>query len=118
LALCCKHLTGFTRSLNGRERGRGPAALGCFLDCRVNLAQPTVEVGNGVGRNLDPGGKSRVLHLDRRCSQTMLSDMGDDELSINASRIDDRKDGDKHGEGKAPNQRRDAPSPGESRTGL
>src|SRR5258708_7570164 len=72
-----------------------------------------VEVGNGVGRNLDPGGKSRVLHLDRRCSRTMVSYMGGDELSINASRIDDGKAGDEHSEGKAPDQDRHAPSPGE-----
>jgi hypothetical protein len=29
----------------------------------IDLAQPTVEVGNGVSCNLGPGGKSRVLDL-------------------------------------------------------
>jgi hypothetical protein len=57
-----------------------------------------------VGRNSDPGGKSRVLHLERQCSRTTLSYMGGDELSINASRIDDGEAGDEHSEGNAPGQ--------------
>jgi hypothetical protein len=58
-----------------------------------------VEVGNGVGRNLDPGGKSRVMHLDRRCSRTTLSYMGGDDLSIDAGRIDDGKCRQQHSKG-------------------
>jgi hypothetical protein len=81
-------------SLEGRERGGGPAAFGPFLDCRIDLTQPTVEVGNGVGCNLDPRGKSRVLHLDHGGSRTTLSYVGGDELGINAGCIDDGKAGD------------------------
>src|SRR5260370_42378629 len=105
------------RAIDGRECLRGPAALGRFIDCRIDLAQPTVEVGNAVGRNLDSGGKSRVLHLDRRCSPTTLSYIGSDELSINASRINDGKAGDEHSEDKPPDQGRHAPSPGEPSPG-
>jgi hypothetical protein len=93
------------------------AALGGFLDCRIDLAQPTVEVGNGVGYNLEPGGKSGILHLDRRCSRTTPSYVGDDELVINASRIYHGKAGDEHSEGKSPDQGRHAPSPGEPSCG-
>jgi hypothetical protein len=107
------HVTGFACSLDGRECSRGPAALGRFLDRRIDLAEPTIEIGNGVGRNLDPGGKSCVLHLDRRCSLTTLAYRGGDELSINASRIDDGKAGDEHSEGKAPDRGRHTPPPGE-----
>jgi hypothetical protein len=67
--------------------------------------------------NLDPGGKSCFLHLDRRCSRTTLSYMGGDELSINASRIDDGEAGDEHSEGKAPDRSRQAPSLGEPTCG-
>jgi hypothetical protein len=70
-----------------------------------------------VGRNLDPGGKSRVLHFERRSSRTTLSYMCGDELSINASRIDDCEAGDEHSEGKAPGRSRQAPSPGEPTCG-
>jgi hypothetical protein len=71
-----------------------------------------------VGRNLDPDGKSRVLHLDRRRSRTTLSYMGGDELSINGSCIDNGEAGDERSEGKAPDRGRDAPSPGEPACGF
>ncbi len=52
--------------------GSGAALLGCLLNGRINLAQPPVKIGDGVGCHLNPGGKRRVLRLNRRRDRAAL----------------------------------------------
>ena len=91
LALARKLFPALALRLNCGERGYGPAALGGLLDGGVDLVEPPVEVGDGVGLDVDPGCKGRVLRLDRRCSRTTLAHVSRDELGVNAGRIDDGK---------------------------
>jgi hypothetical protein len=55
--------TGPALAFHGRQGGVGLAALGRFLDGRINLTEPPVEAGDVAVRNLDPRRKGRVLPL-------------------------------------------------------
>jgi hypothetical protein len=50
-------------------------ALGCFLDGKIDLAQPPVEIGAGVSVDFDTRRKGCVLRLDGRLHRAPLVHM-------------------------------------------
>src|SRR5258708_3528749 len=89
LTLISKCRAGASLPIDGRERGCGSAAFGGFLDRKVNLVEPPVEVGNVVGSYLDLRGNGCVLRFDvvRRCPS--LPHMSTDQLGVHPSSIDE-----------------------------
>jgi hypothetical protein len=105
--------TGFPLPFDRRERRGGLAASGCFLDRHVHLVEPAVQVGNGVGRNLDAGGERCVLRHDGGRGHAVFPDMGRYQLSVHARRIDDSEPGDQDDEDPTPDPGCRTPPPGE-----
>src|SRR5258708_6791043 len=64
LALVRERRPALALPLNRRERRIGPAALGGFLDGCVDLTQSPVKITYGVGLDVDPARKGRVLRLN------------------------------------------------------
>jgi hypothetical protein len=60
----------------------GPPPPGRLSDRAINLGNAGINVGDGVGRHLDPGGQRRALRLDTGSDSTALAHMGGDKLSV------------------------------------
>jgi hypothetical protein len=71
-----EHLAGPVLAINPRECPIGATALGRFLDGKIDLAQPLVEIGAGVSLDFDPRREGYVLGVDGRLCQTLLAHMG------------------------------------------
>ena len=78
LPLGYKGLTPLALSFDRRKGCCGAAALGGFID----LAEPPVEVGNGMGLDVDPGGKGGLLGFHGRLCGPTFPHMGGDKLSV------------------------------------
>jgi len=78
--------TGLALALDRRKRGRGPAALGSFLDRGIDLAESPVEVRDRVGHNLDPGRKG-APGFDGSCSRAPVAHVRRHELGLDAGRV-------------------------------
>src|SRR5258708_39757460 len=80
VSLTSEPRTGPALAFHGRQGGVGLATLRRFLDRAVNLSKTPVEVGDGLGRHLDPGGKRRVPRLKPGYGSPALPHMGGDKL--------------------------------------
>jgi hypothetical protein len=82
LPLGRERFTPLTLSLDRREGGYGSAALGGLINRGIDLAEPPVEVSNGMGLDVDPGGKGGLLGFHGRLCGPTFPHMGGDKLSV------------------------------------
>src|SRR5258706_15874099 len=102
LALLSESRAGAALVVCQLHGGSRSALLGRLLNGRVDLSKPPVEIRDGMGLDIDPGGERCVLCLDGRCSCTTVAHMSGDQLSVDARRVDDGKAGDQRHEHQPP----------------
>jgi hypothetical protein len=81
-ALIHEAATGPALPLHDGHGSPGPPPPGRLSDRAINLGNAGINVGDGVGRHLDPGGQRRALRFDTGSDSTALAHMGGDKLSV------------------------------------
>jgi hypothetical protein len=87
------------------EGGYGSAALGGLIDGGIDEAEPTIEVSNGMGLDVDPRREGCLLGFHGRLGGATFPHMGGDKLGIDPGGVDHGETADQDNEGEPPGQR-------------
>ena len=87
VSLIHERAAGLPLPVHGGQSGIGAAALGGFLDRRVDLVEASVEIGDLVGLDVDLRVDVRISLLEAGSSCPTFPDMGGDQLREHSGRV-------------------------------